>query len=678
MPTVELKSSSVARLYVEYSIKTDIDKNQSTTTMTMKVDTVGASTNIGPWGDWNGSYLGTTSDTFNGEIPNFSGTRVLKTTVKTVTHNSEGKADRLKVDWKWGVNSSWGGMVIPSGTFYIDLPTIPRATQPTLSANAVQTGEAVTINTPRASSSFTHTLKYTVGKATGTIATKVTTSYKWTVPRTLAEQFPNALVGDCVIECITYSGSNVVGSKTVKLTLQVNVLDTPTINSIVATEKTEGVAEKFGAFIRGQSKVGIEIQASGIYGSTIKAYRSEFQNVVYNSATFEAQLLSSGQLTIDVTVADSRGVTKSLTRNINVLDYLSPTINNFSVSRCNELGEADDEGTYAKVNIDFSITPLNEKNDKSYKVEYKPSESETWTTLISGSVYTYQDSYISSQGIFSTDNVYDFRLTITDFFGPISALATLASANVPIDFHRSGRGVAIGKVAQTENLFDVGLESSFDKQVDFLGEMVAHGPTQFMAQVTFDTPPLIGIPQINEGSINDIKTTGTYYLMNNVTDRPVNANGWLEVFTFKDTNIYQRYTTYTGKKYERIMDASTWQDWCGYFEYQSCKYTKYIDGRLECTMVASVPGNFNTQVVANLYQLAYEIASVVPQNVGFTSVDSIELYPSIDNANSTFMLSNIASVSVANKIVTIKYRLARQTQGQVTVKNTFNIKGKWK
>lgn len=677
MATVELKRSTVARLYVDYSTTYNIDTNQSTTTMTMKVDTLNGY-NIGPWGDWNGSYLGTTSDTFNGEIPNFSGTRVLKTTVKTVTHNSEGKADRLKVDWKWGVNSSWGGMVIPSDTFYIDLPTIPRATQPTLSANAVQTGEAVTINTPRASSSFTHTLKYTVGKATGTIATKVATSYKWTVPRNLAEQFPNALVSDCVIECITYSGNNVVGSKTVKLTLQINTADTPTISSIVATEKTEGVAEKFGAFIRGQSKVGIEIKASGIYGSTIKGYRSEFQNVVYTSATFEAQLLLSGQLSIKATVSDSRGVTKSLTRNIDVLDYLSPTVNSFSVSRCNSSGQADDEGTYAKVDIDFSITPLNNKNDKSYKVEYKTSEGSTWTTLVSGSVYSYQNSYVHNQGMFDTDNVYDFRLTVSDYFGSVQVLATLASANVPIDFHRSGRGVAIGKVAQKENLFDVGLESSFDKQVDFLGNMIAHGPTQFMGQVTFDTPPSIRIAQINTGSVNDLKTSGTYYLMNNVTDRPVNANGWLEVFTFKDTNIYQRYTTYTGKKYERIMDAGTWQDWCGYFEFQSCKYMKYLDGRLECTMVSSIPVTFNTAVVANLYQASYEIASVVPAGVGFASVDSVTLHPSVDNANSTFMLSNIASYSVANKVVTIKYRLARQTQGQITVKNIFNIKGKWK
>lgn len=629
MATVELKRSTYARLYVEYSTTYNIDKNQSTTVLTMKVDTIGVGTNIGPWGDWNGSYLGATTDTFNGEIPNFSGTRTLKTTTKTVTHKSDGTADPLKVYWKWGVNSSWGGMVIPSGNFDVPLPTIPRATQPTLSAQAVQTGEAVTINTPRASSGFTHTLKYSIGSASNTIATGVATSYRWTVPRDLANQFPNSLLGDCTIECITYSGSTVIGSKTVKLTLQLNTLDTPSIRSITATEKTEGLASKFGAFIRGQSKVSVEIKASGIYGSTIKSYSSEFQGTVYTASTFEASLLSSGQLPIKASVTDSRGIVAQLTRNISVLDYLSPTINLFAVSRCDASGVANDDGTYAKVDIDFVITSLNEKNDKSYKVEYKPSNSETWLTMLSGSVYSYKNSYVHNQGIFDTDNVYDFRLTVSDYFGSVTATATLASANVPIDFYRSGRGVAIGKVAQFDNLFDVGIQASFDKQVDFLGDMISHGPARFMGQVTFDTPPSIGIAQVNNVSINDIRTPGTYYLMNNVTDRPVNANGWLEVFTFKESNIYQRYTTYTGKQYERIMDAGQWQQWCGYFEPNNMwRYLLKIDGTFEATgIIAQDATDFNTVVGGGWYRPQWQINVMYP--IKLASVPTFIISPSI-------------------------------------------------
>lgn len=61
------------------------------------------------------------------------------------------------------------------------LTTIPRATTPTLSASSVNMGESITINMPRASSSFDHTLTYKFGSATGTIGSDLGTSKTWTV-----------------------------------------------------------------------------------------------------------------------------------------------------------------------------------------------------------------------------------------------------------------------------------------------------------------------------------------------------------------------------------------------------------------------------------------------------------------------------------------------------------------
>lgn len=108
--------------------------------------------------------------------------------------------------------------------------TAARASTPTLSASSVQMGKAVTITTNRASSSFTHTLKYTLNGTTATIATGVGASYAWTVPD-LVSLMPNATSGTATITCDTYSGSTKIGSKTVSLKITVYSATTPTLSA---------------------------------------------------------------------------------------------------------------------------------------------------------------------------------------------------------------------------------------------------------------------------------------------------------------------------------------------------------------------------------------------------------------------------------------------------------------
>ena len=82
------------------------------------------------------------------------------------------------------------------------------------SKSSIKPGESNTISITRSSSSYTHTIKYTVGKLTGTVATKTTsTSVKVTVPLDAIIQSPNKSQ-TCTITCTTYSGSTSLGSTT--------------------------------------------------------------------------------------------------------------------------------------------------------------------------------------------------------------------------------------------------------------------------------------------------------------------------------------------------------------------------------------------------------------------------------------------------------------------------------
>lgn len=69
------------------------------------------------------------------------------------------------------------------------------------------------------------------------------------------------------------------------------------------------------------------------------------------------------------------------------------------------------------------------------------------------------------------------------------------------------------------------------------------------------------IPVLQAGNCNELVASGKYYLGNNSTNRPVNKNGWLESMLFSTDYCHQRYTTYTGEMYERMMQAGIWGSW---------------------------------------------------------------------------------------------------------------------
>lgn len=82
------------------------------------------------------------------------------------------------------------------------------------SKSSIKPGESNTIIITRSSSSYTHTIKYTIGKLTGTVVTKTTsTSVKVTVPLDAIIQSPNKSQ-TCTITCTTYNGNSSLGSTT--------------------------------------------------------------------------------------------------------------------------------------------------------------------------------------------------------------------------------------------------------------------------------------------------------------------------------------------------------------------------------------------------------------------------------------------------------------------------------
>ena len=340
------------------------------------------------------------------------------------------------------------------------LTTIPRATTPTLSASSVNMGASVTINMARASSSFDHTLTYKFGSATGTIGSDLGTSKAWTVPLSLASQIPNGTSGTCTITCKTYNGSTLIGTKTVSLTVKVPSSVVPSISALTVSEAVSGLNTQFGGYVQNKSKLKATITAAGSYSSTITAYKTTIAGKSYSGSSVTSGVItSSGTVTISTTVTDSRGRTATKSTTVTVQAYTAPKISKFSAVRT-------DAGVNASMN--FSITSLGSKNTKSHVLAYKTKTSDTWVTLASGSVYSYNSTQ-SFADVFSTEASYDLRLTVSDYFGTATAYAEVPTAFTLLDFNASGKGLAFGKVSEVEDELEIDLDANFYRNIQMGG-----------------------------------------------------------------------------------------------------------------------------------------------------------------------------------------------------------------
>ena len=428
-----------------------VASNTSSVTVKVQLVSTGASYTINSSASKSGSL------TINGTKYTFSfsaalsgnQTKTLYTKTVTIAHNADGSKT-------CAFASTIGIKVTLGGTYYDDVTasgngtfdTIPRATTPTISASSVNMGASITINMPRASSAFDHTLTYKFGNATGTIGSGLGTRKAWEVPLTLANQIPSGTSGTCTITCKTYNGSTLIGTKTVSFKANVPASVVPTISAVSMAETVSGLAAQFGAFVQGKSKVKISITAAGAYGSTIKTYKANVDGKDYSGAAPTTGTLSSGSKTVTITVTDSRGRTAKTTKTLTVVAYSAPTIPILSAVRALADGTDNYEGQHGKIALSFSVASVGGKNTSIYTLEYKAKSATSWTALQAGTGFTLSETIITEDALFSVDSAFDIRLSVKDYFTTIRKAVEIPTAFTLLDFNASGRGIAFGKVSE--------------------------------------------------------------------------------------------------------------------------------------------------------------------------------------------------------------------------------------
>lgn len=400
------------------------------------------------------------------------GTKTLATVtnIKIPHDNNGGKhfdfsfSQELKVT----LSGHYVGSVSASGG--IDCDVIPRATKPYCSPASVYFGNSVTIKTPRASSDFGHVISYSYYDTNVQIAdNQWNDEFKWTVPVSLIDKMTNSSQSYLTFKVDTYNrAGKYIGTNYCRLDLLMPSGYEPTITGITYTNDDTAIANRFGAttIIQGISKVKCNVSATAKNGASITYYYNEVDGQIAqgpNTWFITQPFKSSDTVILKSTVTDSRGQKATLSKNISVTEWYSPTVKNVSAQRWNvSTNKADDDGTAVKITYSFSIAPVANKNDKTVMIQYK--NGEVWTTLA-----TYIDSYsaenkvyISSVGKFNTDNAYSFRVLVKDYFTTdgVASYAAIAPSFKLLDFSADGRGIGVGCKAESGKLkVDMPLEA---------------------------------------------------------------------------------------------------------------------------------------------------------------------------------------------------------------------------
>lgn len=544
------------RLQIAWEVTSQsVANNTSSVTAKVQLVSTGSSYTINSSASKSGSL------TINGTKYNFTFTAALSgnqvktifTKPVTISHNADG-TKTCSFSATAGIN------VTLSGTYYGNVTasgsgtfnTIARAStiSSVTSSVSVNGTNTCTVEISRKSSSFTHTVVFSFGSYSKT-TTGVGTSTSYAIPTSWLNAIPSATSGTAKVTVTTYSGSTKIGSAVSKnFTLTVPTTVVPSISSVTVADTTTNQTT-FGNMVQNKSKAKFTITAAGNLGSTITAYKTVFEGKTYTGATpTTSTITKSGTASATITVTDSRGRTASTTKTWTVVAYAAPKITSFTAARSLADGTENYEGTFAKLTFNFAIASVNSKNANTYVIEYKPTSSTTWTALTNGTGYAVNTSYISTQGLFSIDNSYDLRLSITDSFVTVRGLTEIPTAFTLIDFNASGRGVAFGKVSEKTE----GVE--FALPVTFGHAEAPNSPIYLQSGQDF----------------NDILEPG-YYAIPNTTvsatllNKPwtATATGGLYVMVEGDgmgkVQIAHRLAKDEGEIYERSYYQNAWGNW---------------------------------------------------------------------------------------------------------------------
>lgn len=526
-----------------------------------------------------------------------------------VNHDGNGNKT-VNISFKVDVNT--GGYGSATVSLSIPLPQIHRASD--VSAATGTIGSAMTINISRKNSAFTHTIKYSFGSKSGTIATGVGTSCSWTPPADLATVIPNATAGIGGITVDTYSGSTKIGSKTAQLILNVPTSMTPKLGSITLTDSNTAVKNLLNtantfAEIVSDIKVAFN-SATGVQGSTITDYHAEIVNKNQSTSANNGNLglmKWNGSAQVKAWVVDSRGrSSNAVTTNITVLEYFLPTLT-FTAVR----GDTNQSSDKIVVSRTAKIAPLKIGNvqKNSFKLSFKtaPFGTTTYTSDTGAGVNdkvtnTLTNSKATLSGTFDIGKSYEVYGVLEDALTSSGTVKAPPVSPEKMVMGMAETAVSFGKYPENTNAVDSDWVFKYKNK-----DIQHHQMTLNDGQATF----------LKSGTdLNTIVETGFYRgdgLVNRPTGSGTHTWTWIKV-SKHDTGswVLQEAIDFNGVvSAYRVKANNSWKAWKQYAIQntvaqftavnQTKVYTATIPGPYGFALNCARSGNIVTGTIDRTY-----------------------------------------------------------------------------
>lgn len=403
-------------------------------------------------------YDCTASVTVDGQTLNWSGrpsmlsqnsSIMLIDRTVTVDHNADGtKTFNLSATFSGGGGWSPGTLTLSSNSF--TLTTIPRSSSVSVSPGVI--GNTITINISRQSSSYKHTVRYSWGSKSGTIASNVDTSIMWSIPIDFANDIPDSASGTGTIYVDTYSGSAKTGTQSTTFTASVPENVKPTFSGVTLSD-VNGAAQNLisnsDTFIQVISNIEVAFNGvKGTYGSTITGYRAEIvgKNQATSSNGGSLGIMNyHGTIKIRASVSDSRGRWSDAREvSVTVLEYFAPALS-FSIARTGSTSSTLTATRNAKIApltvagrqrntmaLTFKVAKL---GTNAFTVDNGQATG-TWSSISSlvNSQANLAGNYLANQSWVVIGTLED-KFTRTEF------MVNVATESVVFSYDRSGVGV---------------------------------------------------------------------------------------------------------------------------------------------------------------------------------------------------------------------------------------------
>lgn len=341
----------------------------------------------------------------------------------------------------------------------VSLTTHPRGSAISSCPSAVTTQGEFSLSVSRNSTAFYHKATLSVGGTAMYTSDAFATSMSCTIPRSWFSAYPSVSSLTATVSVQTYSDSScttAIGSAaTQSFTVTADAGMKPSVSAgwVSLAAYNTGAASGLLGFIKGYSQAeaafdGSCIDMSDAVGASIASFSVTCQGAAVSESPYRTPVLT--QNTMVCTVTDTRGRSASETFTVALMDYANPSLTDVSIFRCDANGDPDEDGTNYSAGATLSFSSLNGQNACSFTAAHKAAGGSygTASSLTSGTA--------SIIGPISADLTYSVKISAADALGNTAEFyATIPTRKWAMHFRPNGTGVAFGKAAETDGLFEI-------------------------------------------------------------------------------------------------------------------------------------------------------------------------------------------------------------------------------